>query len=158
MTVAEARELMAGRYGPEAVASADRRRTGRDLVLTMEPMQVRSAAELMLEAGFFLEFITAVERGEALELVYMWGRQDGGPRVEARAAAGRAQEAPSLARLVPAADWQEREVWDMFGRRFAGHPNLTRLLLTEDADFHPLLHSFRPGPEQSGDHVETEPV
>lgn len=51
-------------------------------------------------------------------------------------------EAPSLAGSYPAANWLEREVFDMFGLRFAGHPQLERLLLPEDADFHPLLKDF----------------
>ncbi|MBK8482665.1 MAG: NADH-quinone oxidoreductase subunit C [Proteobacteria bacterium] len=51
-------------------------------------------------------------------------------------------EAPSLSATYPAANWLEREVFDMFGLRFAGHPQLKRLLLPEDADFHPLLKDF----------------
>ncbi|MBK6847105.1 MAG: NADH-quinone oxidoreductase subunit C [Proteobacteria bacterium] len=60
----------------------------------------------------------------------------------APAAAPLPVEAPSLVASFPAADWLEREVFDMFGVRFAGHPQLKRLLLPEDADFHPLLKDF----------------
>ncbi len=50
--------------------------------------------------------------------------------------------APSLAAFWPAADWFEREVYDMFGVFFEGHPDLRRIYLEEDADFYPLRKEF----------------
>jgi NADH-quinone oxidoreductase subunit C len=47
-------------------------------------------------------------------------------------------EIPSVAALWPAADWYEREQYDMFGVRFAGHPNLTRLFLPDEWEGHPM--------------------
>jgi NADH-quinone oxidoreductase subunit C len=49
---------------------------------------------------------------------------------------------PSATGLWPIADWLEREVWDMFGIRFAGHPNLRRLLLYESFEGHPLRKDY----------------
>ena len=48
----------------------------------------------------------------------------------------------SLSDLWPAADWFEREVWDMFGIRFRGHPNLKRLLMYEEFSGHPLRKDY----------------
>ncbi|MGH7391719.1 MAG: NADH-quinone oxidoreductase subunit C [Candidatus Rokuibacteriota bacterium] len=49
---------------------------------------------------------------------------------------------PTAAGLWPIADWLEREVWDMFGIRFEGHPNLRRLLLYEEFVGHPLRKDY----------------
>ena len=49
---------------------------------------------------------------------------------------------PSLVKLWPAADWFEREVWDMFGIRFEGHPNLKRILMYEEFVGHPLRKDY----------------
>lgn len=62
-------------------------------------------------------------------------------RVKVRVSAEEAQ-LPSLASLWGNADWLEREVWDMFGIRFAGHPNLRRILLYEEFQGHPLRKDY----------------
>jgi NADH-quinone oxidoreductase subunit C len=49
---------------------------------------------------------------------------------------------PTAVPLWPIANWFEREVWDMFGIRFAGHPGLTRLLLYEEFVGHPLRKDY----------------
>jgi len=53
-----------------------------------------------------------------------------------------APELDSLTSLWPGADWLEREVWDMFGIAFRGHPDLKRILMYEEFEGHPLRKDY----------------
>ncbi|MFM9195595.1 MAG: NADH-quinone oxidoreductase subunit C [Planctomycetia bacterium] len=56
-----------------------------------------------------------------------------------------AEQGPTVRSVVPlwqAADWLEREVWDLFGIRFAGHPDLRRLVMPEEFTAHPLRKDY----------------
>jgi NADH/F420H2 dehydrogenase subunit C len=55
-------------------------------------------------------------------------------------------EVDSVVSVWPTANWLERETYDLFGMRFAGHPDLRRMLLDDDFEGHPLLKSFHQVP------------
>jgi NADH-quinone oxidoreductase subunit C len=55
---------------------------------------------------------------------------------------GNLPEVPSVTSLWRTADWHEREVYDLSGVLFTGHPNLTRMLLSEDWVGHPLRKDY----------------
>jgi NADH/F420H2 dehydrogenase subunit C len=96
----------------------------------------------------FLADITAVDylpREPRYEIVYLLASLgSGGPfgdtpkrlRVKVRVP-GTDPSVPTLISLWLAANWAERELWDMFGIRVDGHPDLRRLLMPEDWEGHP---------------------
>ena len=51
-------------------------------------------------------------------------------------------EIDSVVELYPAANWMEREAWDLYGIVFQGHPDLKRILLYEQFDGHPLRKDY----------------
>jgi len=63
-------------------------------------------------------------------------------RVRLEAAVAEGVSLPSVTSLYPTADWQEREIYDMFGVVFAGHPNLTRILMPDDWEGHPQRKDY----------------
>ena len=57
------------------------------------------------------------------------------------------EEIDSVVPVWPAADWFEREAWDLFGIRFRGHPNLVRILMEDDWEGFPLRKDYPIGGE-----------
>jgi NADH-quinone oxidoreductase subunit C len=130
---------------PALVTETQHAAKGYDLDVTVPPECVPAAARIMDEAAFMLEAITGVDwmAEQQFEVVYDYTGLTSGARVTVRARIPRATpEIPSIASIHPGANWHEREAHDFFGIVFAGHPNLSILLLPEDADFHPLRKDF----------------
>jgi NADH-quinone oxidoreductase subunit C len=96
----------------------------------------------------YLVDITAVEYRDAeRELEVVWNlralARAEDLRVKVPLARSGPLEVPTCTDLWKGADWLERETWDMFGVRFAGHPDLRRLLMWETyAEGHPLRKDF----------------
>jgi NADH-quinone oxidoreductase subunit C len=92
----------------------------------------------------FFNFLTAVDwKDLGLDVVARVDNLDAGIALlmKTRLAPG----TTTCASIVPVyrgADWMERECFDMFGIRFGGHPDLRRILLTDDWQGHPLLKSY----------------
>ncbi len=134
----------------EKVAPGEYAKTGYHLEVVAAPAQMPAVAQAMLKEGCFLESLTAVDASrEAFTLVYHFANFSELCRTVVHASLPKEAQAPTISLVYPAADWYEREVYDLFGIKFAGHPNLKRILLPDDADFHPLLKDF--GAEAAND-------
>ena len=71
----------------------------------------------------------------------------GGQRVRVQVWLDEAEPVESVIAVWPTADWHEREAWDMMGIRIEGHPNLSRILMEDDWEGHPLRKDYPIGGE-----------
>ena len=91
----------------------------------------------------YLSNLTCVDWPDRFETVYHLCSMQGGGQVTVKVAADKARPiVPSLTSIFPGADLQEREVWDMYGIRFSGHPDLRRILTWDGFQGHPLRKDF----------------
>ena len=92
----------------------------------------------------YLNSISAIDFVGGFELVYHLTSFRLGHKATMRACLpGRENlSAPSVYHLWRGADFQEREIWDLMGIRFEGHPNMKRIMLWEGFEGHPLRKDF----------------
>ena len=92
----------------------------------------------------FLNSVSAVDLIERFDVVYhMTSLRHQHTGVVKATVHGREDlSLPSVCQVWRGADFQEREVWDLMGIRFEGHPNLKRIMLWEGFEGHPLRKDF----------------
>ena len=108
----------------------------------------------------YLSNLTAVhwpQRPKPFEVVYHLVSIPKRHRVTLKLDLAEGEEAPTACGVWPTANWHEREVFDLFGIRFAGHPDLTRILMTDEWVGHPLRKDY-PLEGNPGDHVQYRQV
>jgi len=118
---------------------------------------LRDRGELRFD---FLSSVTAVhwpKRERPFDLVYHLYSTTKRQRLAVKIDLAEGEEAPTACGVWPAANWQEREVFDLFGIRFRGHPDLTRILMPEDWVGHPLRKEY-PLEGHPRDHVQYREV
>lgn len=91
----------------------------------------------------YLSNITGVDLKDRLQAVYHLIGMETGARVVLKVDIPNDDPAvDSVTSVWPAADWHEREAWDLVGIKFRNHPNLKRILLWEGYEGHPLRKDF----------------
>lgn len=119
---------------------------GQDF-LVAQPAAVPPIIEfLKLEAGFdYLVDVTAADypdRAERFDLVYILYSFAANHRIRVKTRISEGFRPESVVGIHLTADWLEREVYDMFGIEFAGHPDLKRILMPEDWQGYPLRKDY----------------
>ncbi len=129
------------------IMETDYRAKGFHLDVQVAPDKVVEAAKILYKENFFIEAVTGVDwlKEEEFEVVYDYNNMAELCRVVVRTRVPRSTpQLPTISEVYAGANWHERETHDFFGIEFMGHPDLSPLLLPEDADFHPLLKDYTP--------------
>jgi NADH-quinone oxidoreductase subunit C len=135
---------------PEAIIGTEFHR-GR-AVLLAAPDHLHAVIERLHARGYsFLASLHGVDywpQEPRLGVLYELLDMDAVDRISVKVRVG-AEEAQlaSVTDIWPGADFPEREVYDMFGVRFSGHPDLRRILMPEDYEGHPQRRDFPVGGE-----------
>ena len=145
----------------QQVAAALAERVGGEVSRDNNQTVVRVARERIVEAATILrdafgfqaaEDITAVDywqrREPRFDVVYHFFSYEHGDAITLRVAVDDGETMPSITGVFPGANWYERELFDMFGIPFEGHPDLRRIIMPYDWEGHPLRKDYPLGCEE----------
>ena len=132
-------------WKPEALADAKFDRG--ELTLTIAAEEIRSAAATVQASGYnFFEDVTAVDwypSSPRFQLSYHIISHTYKERIRLQVLLdGDAPAVESITTVWPSANFYEREVFDLFGINFEGHPNLRRIMMPDDWQGHPLRKDY----------------
>jgi NADH-quinone oxidoreductase subunit C len=133
-------------WDPDAITSGSNE-LGETL-LFIRPEKIAVVCRFLKDNQGFerLSGITAIDRfpmEPRFEVLYLLHSVSRNLRLKLKAAVRSAQcEIASVTGVWPAANWYEREVFDLFGVRFTGHPDLRRLMMPDYWEGHPLRKDF----------------
>jgi NADH-quinone oxidoreductase subunit C len=130
---------------PDAVLSA--KEFAKQVTVTVQREPIARVARHLKDAEDFKYCVdvTAVDwrdRAPRFDVVYHFYSFSKNDRIRVKCGAADGEEVPSIAAVFLAANWCEREIWDMFGIPFSGHPDLRRILTWEGFRGHPLRKDF----------------
>jgi len=110
-------------------------RSSRRIYLDFKPEDIPSAVKVIF-GELKCRFCTAsgIDTPQGIEILYHFSQDASGKIISLRTliADKKHPEIGSIASLFPAAEWIEREIWELLGVNFKGHPNLKHLLLIDE--------------------------
>jgi NADH-quinone oxidoreductase subunit C len=119
------------------------------ILIIKKEIMVEALAFLKNEPGFsysFLADFTATDelpREPRFDLVFnLLSMQHNGCRIRIKVPIKENEKVPTCIGVWPGANWSEREIWDMFGIAFEGHPDLRRIILDDRWKGHPLRKDY----------------
>ncbi len=127
---------------------------GAELYLSVPPASILQVCQFLRSdpplSFNSLSFLTSIDWKTHFEVVYYLTStlHKHNLVLKAKLENRMAPELPSVTTVWPAADWQEREEFDLMGIRFTGHYNLRRLLLPDDWEGHPLRKDYVAKPDR----------
>jgi NADH-quinone oxidoreductase subunit C len=157
MSLEDLKEELSKVVDPANIRSRNHEKDGFFLEIEAKAKDVEALAKAAREADCFLESITAADFTEGVQIIYQFNSFTSVARTMVRVQLARDESLSTISSIYDAALWYEREVFDLYGIRFDNHPDLRRILLPDDADFHPLLkdygkvHAFRSTEEIYGE-------
>jgi NADH-quinone oxidoreductase subunit C len=137
---------IAGKLGPVVLASEI---AYGELTVEVEPAHIVKALRFLRDDGDcrFVCFIDICgadypERPQRFDVVYHLLSPYKNQRIRVKVKADDETPVPSVIQVFPAADWYERETFDLYGVLFSGHPDLRRILTDYGFSGHPLRKDF----------------
>ena len=113
---------------------AFQRKSDQRIYIDIDAQSLVEASRLILdEFGARFQIATGVDTRDGIEVMYHWALDREGCVVTFRILLDHASlELDSIALMCPAAEWIEREIWELLGVHFDGHPDMRHLLLDND--------------------------
>ena len=118
---------------------------------------LRDEPELRFDFLSNLSGVHWPERPKPFEVVYHLFSLTRRHRINLKVDVGEGEQPPTACSVWPTANWHEREVFDLFGIRFHGHPDMTRILMTDEWVGHPLRKDY-PLEGKPEDHLQYRQV
>lgn len=139
-------EKLKSRFGDKIVAVKEER--GETTIVIDLSIQKELLRELRMDEGFSYDMLVDLcgvdyfKDKPRFGVVYLLRSLKDGDMVRIRVRLDESDQIETVSDLWKAANWLEREVYDMFGIKFKDHPDLRRILLSDDFVGHPLRKDF----------------
>lgn len=120
-----------------------------EVTVVVDASAIVEACKLMkLDPDFSFDMLTDIagthflDRDHEYEIDYLLYSFDNNCRLRLKVRLAETNHCPTVTGVWSTANWHEREAYDMVGIVFDGHPDLRRILMPEDFEFHPLRRDF----------------